>query len=348
MLFAHDLVHLGQWAIKEGVDIHRLFEDGEFLDSDEIFGLAEASGCTALFLRGCNGDVRPGFAGASRKISVSNATARRRLSVAMDYFRMISTLKYSKLPGDTWKLREERRIRMESLIVEHLPLVGSLAPVVLSEADLGRVLSFFLDGAPSKVWPNPAMRTRNWAMLRLMLATGALPSEIIAITRDDINLRKQTVRLVRGEMGSTPRKRMDRVESFPNCVADSIEAYVFGARRDAAKVSGSPYLFLKSGPISHGEQITLKDVHQAISHVGTHLGVYLLSASDLRCQWLQRLSGWSFDHGLSSSDLDEAVTDSGGWPVMSESIEDVLRIRNSLPDPQESTRTGELRNGVAD
>jgi hypothetical protein len=63
---AADLVHLGQWAIREGIDINARLEAGVYLDTAEIETLAEARGLKTSALRRMNARKVSRFAGAPR------------------------------------------------------------------------------------------------------------------------------------------------------------------------------------------------------------------------------------------------------------------------------------------
>lgn len=201
LTLARDLIHLGQWAIREKIDVHRRLIDGEYLDLAELSTFAEAAGLTTSFLRRYNGEdlgskvvKHP----AARREVVTNMTKSRRITAGLAYFNLIGRIGEAQISGNALRARTRARLHMGKLLEQHRPRIrSSRVRAQFSEAELSSVLRFILEGDPNEIWPKADIRTRNWAMINLLVATGARQAEIRQLKMSDLDFRKATVRIER-------------------------------------------------------------------------------------------------------------------------------------------------------
>jgi hypothetical protein len=110
---AADLVHLGQWAMREGIDLNARLEAGLYLDPAEIETLAEACSLKTSALRRLNAkkvsEIRRGVS-LSRADLVTNSLKARRLTTAVRYFELVGRIAEARLPKRSVEL--SRRVRV--------------------------------------------------------------------------------------------------------------------------------------------------------------------------------------------------------------------------------------------
>jgi hypothetical protein len=127
---AADLVHLGQWAMREGIEINTRLEAGAYLDTAEIETLAEACGLKTSALRRMNArkvsEIRRG-ASVTRGDLVTNTLKTRRLTSAMRYFDLVGRMAEARLPKKSEEL--SRRIEDRHAMLEG---IKNYRPKVLS------------------------------------------------------------------------------------------------------------------------------------------------------------------------------------------------------------------------
>lgn len=330
LTLARDLVHLGQWVIRENIDVHQRLEDGHYLSLAELSTYAEAAGLTTAYLRQQNGEMPTSkvirHRTAQRHV-VTNMTKSRRITTGLAYFNLIGRIGEAQISGRAQKTRIDARLHMSKLLEQHRPRIrSSRVRSQFSEAELSLVLQFILHGDPAEIWPKPDIRTRNWAMINLMVATGARQAEIRQLKVEDIDFRKATVDILRRpDDPEDPRpvepnaKTLDRTIPIPNRVAELLEAYVHGPGSDAAMKTGSSFVFLTQGPRSIGSPIGPKVVARAVHDLGAHLGIPDLHPHALRKAWIQKLTRWAIENKIPDGQLDRIANYVGGWSHLSKS-----------------------------
>ncbi|KZL13478.1 hypothetical protein [Pseudovibrio sp. Ad26] len=119
---ATDLVHLGQCAIRMGIDQNERLENGELIDLSEVSELAELCGVTTTALRRLNSttvaEIRRG-AGFSRSDGVINATKNRRIATAIEYINLIARIGEAQVPAADRRSLSNARKKMITLLREH-------------------------------------------------------------------------------------------------------------------------------------------------------------------------------------------------------------------------------------
>jgi len=325
---ARDIVHIGQWAIFEGIDLAERFISGKCLDVGEVAGFSEAAGSQTKMLRRLNSSkvtlVQRG-AGPPNRCLVSNATKARRLSTAKRFFELIGRFGEAHVPDKEKRRRAELRKSISILLDRHRPRVrSSRVRSAVSEAKLSLVARFILSGDPSKIWFDERVRSRNWAIVNTLLVTGIRQGELRQLKIGDIDFIGLTISVERRpDDPEDPRpmepnaKTIDRIIAIPERLAAALERYLFGAGSDAAVVHGSEFVFLTGGNRSIGEPIGEKLVGRIVHDLGTHLGVNDLIPHALRKAWIQNLTRWAIDNDISDGQLDRIANYLGGWSDLS-------------------------------
>jgi len=325
---ARDIVHIGQWAILEGVDLASRFGSGNYLDHAEVAALAEAAGSQTKWLRQLGSSKITPFqhcAGSFHGRSVSNGTKARRLTTAKRFFELIGRFSEAHVPDIEKRRRAELRKSMSTLLDRHRPhLRSSRVRSALSESQLSLVARFILSGDPSKIWADERVRSRNWAIVNTLLLTGIRQGELRQLKMEDINFTDLTLDIERRpDDPEDPRpvepnaKTIDRIITIPEKLATVLEGYLFGSGSDAAAVHGSKFVFLTGGNRSTGEPIGEKMVGRIVRDLGTHLGVSDLTPHALRKAWIQNLTRWAINNDISDGQLDRIANYLGGWSDLS-------------------------------
>lgn len=130
------------------------------------------------------------------------------------------------------------------------PKLGRPLPKSMTEAEVDSLLA-----APNTRKP---LGVRDRTMLEVLYATGLRVTELVNLTRDQINLRQGVVRVI----GKGDRQRL--IPLGEEAVA-WLERYVAEARSDILNGRQSPYLF----PTSRSEKMTRQAFWHLIKRYGT-------------------------------------------------------------------------------
>lgn len=323
---AHDLVHLGQWAILENVDIHERFASGRYLNADETSSLAAALGVTTSALRR-NQKLPLGRVKLSSADTVSNATKRRRLAAASDYLDLVARTHEAHTSNSEQAKRSERRQDMLSALRARLPRVrSSRVRNAFTETQLGRLIKFLNTGDPAQIWKDEDLRSRNWAIMNVLIATGVRQGELRQLKITDVDFREPSLTVERRPDGpEDPRvrepnaKTNDRIIPMSERLALILEDYYFGCGSDAAAVSKSRFLFLSLSNRSRGQPISAQTVRAVVADVGAHIGLSNLVPHALRHAWIQNLTNWAIENNIPDGQLDRMANYLGGWSDLSKS-----------------------------
>ena len=262
---ATDLVHIGQWAMREGLDLNARLEAGLYLDAAEIETLAEASSLKTSALRRLNAktvsEIRRG-ASLSRADLVTNSLKARRLTTAMRYFELVGRIAEAHLSKRSAELsrRIEDRSAMVDLIQSHRPKIrSSRIRGIIPAGELARVAIFVATGDPLSIWKKEAVARRNWALIRLLVTAGLRQGEARQLKATDVDSIIGELRVERRhDDPEDPRvrepnaKTYDRIIPFSHDLAEDLDDYILGPGSDAAEKRGSPFLFLSHDNRTHG------------------------------------------------------------------------------------------------
>ena len=165
---AQDLIHLGQCAQREGVDVHERLRGGRYLGDFEIDTLMEACGLRIEVLRRLNRPGRSKRRGEriSRLVAsdrVGAATKARRFGLVAEYLAYVSQF-HDHQPNVSQEERMRRRYEREAMIAA----INGFRPwahgsrVPRQDADtLARISEFIASGDPATIWTDEAIRQRN-------------------------------------------------------------------------------------------------------------------------------------------------------------------------------------------
>lgn len=326
---ALDLIHIGLWGDREGIDINSRLENGRYFEPHEIETLAEACSYSTSSMRRIVKskikEIKRGISFTKRDL-VGNSLKSRRLATAVEYFNFVGTLNESDLPRRSHELRDRSEFRSEMVdqISANKPRMLGSRTKNISYVSLARVTTFILEGSPSLLWENEASKERNWAILRLLLETGIRQGELRQIKVEDLDLNQGTLTIVRRpDDPEDPRaiepnaKTFDRIIPLSDALMELLEAYILGSGSDVAEVSGTPFLFLSHSNNSRGQPLSDKTVQNIVSDVGDLLAIPGLSPHDLRHTWIQNLANWSIENGIEPAEFERFANNLGGWSYLS-------------------------------
>ena len=327
---AADLVHLGQWAMREGIDINARLEAGAYLDTAEIETLAEACGLTTRALRRMNArkisEIRRG-ASVTRADLVTNNLKGRRLTIAMQYFDLVGRMAEARLPKRSKELSrriEDRHAMLKGIKIYRPRVLSSRVRGIVPAGDLARVAIFVATGDPLDIWKKEAIARRNWALVRTLGTTGVRQGEARQLKVSDLDLARCELRVERRhDDPEDPRirepnaKTYDRIIPFGDDLAGTLEEYVLGPGSDAAEKKGSPFLFLSHDNRTHGSPISSSTARRVVKELGEHLGIAGLTPHHLRHGWVQNLADWAIETGIEAAEFERFANNLGGWSYLS-------------------------------
>ena len=192
LALANDLVHIGQWALRDDVDFLARLEGAEVLTPAEVSMLAGSCGVTTAALRRLNNksisELRRGST-LTRADVVSNATKNRRLAAACRLIEYVARVG-GKVAPSAQRARQalERKTMIEQLLSHRVKMRSSRVRAAFSEAELSRVVKFVLGGDPAKIWGNKRNLARNWAIVSILVETGVREGELLQMKDHDISL----------------------------------------------------------------------------------------------------------------------------------------------------------------
>lgn len=327
---AADLVLIGQWAMREGIDVNARLEAGAYFDTAEIETLAEACSLKTVALRRLNSrtisEIRRGIS-VSRADLVINSLKARRLTTAIRYFELVGRIAEARLPkrGPELSQRIEDRAAMVALIEGYRPSIrSSRVRGIIPAGELARVVVFVATGDPLVIWKKEAVARRNWALVRLLVTTGLRQGEARQLKATDVDTAVNELRVERRhDDPEDPRvrepnaKTYDRIIPFGNDMAEDLEDYILGPGSDAAEKRGSPFLFLSHDNRTHGSPISERTVGRVVRALGKHLGIADLTPHHLRHGWIQNLADWAINAGLEAAEFERFANNLGGWSYLS-------------------------------
>ncbi|MER2510409.1 MAG: tyrosine-type recombinase/integrase [Amaricoccus sp.] len=325
---AADLVHLGQWAMREGIDLNARLEAGLYLDPAEIETLAEACSLKTSALRRLNAvsEIRRG-ASLSRADLVTNSLKARRLTTAIRYFELVGRMAEARLPkrGAERSRRIEDRAAMVDLIRSYRPAIrSSRVRGIIPAGELARVVVFVATGDPRTIWKKEAVACRNWALVQLLVTAGIRQGEARQLKATDVDTAAGELRVERRhDDPEDPRvrepnaKTYDRIIPFGHDLSEDLDHYILGPGSDAAEKHGSPFLFLSHDNRTHGTPISDQTVGRIVRQLGEHLGISGLTPHHLRHGWIQNLADWAISVGLDAAEFERFANNLGGWSYLS-------------------------------
>jgi len=323
---AGDLVQIGLWAEREGIDLNGRLENGAYFGSVEVETLASACGITTAALRRLASrqvsEIRHG-ASVTKANLVINSLKRRRLETAAAYFNLVGLTSEAKLPKRSQD-RDDRiagRMTMVEMIKSHRPKMKSSRVRGAVKADqLARVAAFVVTGSPFSIWADEAIARRNWALITTLITTGIRQGEARQLKPADVDLAVCELRVERRhDDNEDPRKRepnaktYDRIIPIDPCVAAVLEDYMLGAGSDAAERRGSAFLFLSHDNRTCGTPLSDRAVQRIVRDLGRHLQIKGLTPHQLRHGWIQNLARWGLAVDITSEDFDRFANYLGGW-----------------------------------
>ncbi len=332
---AHDLIHFGQVLAFEGLDdVHVRFARGHYFNAAEIEAIAQTSSVTTSGLRRLNNakvTVARRAKGFGKSEYVSNTVKHRRLSNFSDYLELVGRVNEAHAGGTNERRRRscERQEMCEQLRELRPKVRSSRVRGKIPYQELGRVVDFVANAKPSdlrKIWPNKAIRIRNFAIITVLVYCGLREGELRQLRADDIDLNQCTLMVARRpDDPDDPRinepnaKTSDRIIPLRHLVAERLESYILGPGSEVAESGGSPFLFLSDGNRSRGRPVGRGVVVDAVRDVGAHLGIPNLHPHALRSAWVQNLIDWAIENEIPQGELDRFANYLGGWSYFSKS-----------------------------
>src|SRR6218665_2302318 len=207
------LAFLSRWLADAKIALMGRLREGQFLTLREIHRLAETAQYRVNDLTedDLQSDVRPQVIDLKtvRKRRKSAELVRHPVGVANHATRLRYFVMYLKFlagymsatlpPSARLQLEDETQRGLDTLRAQ-IPKVRSSdrgAREGLSEQDQSRLLALVLPDSPQNPWKRPFIRSRNWLIVVLLLATGMRRGELLSIRLEDLEPNKPFIKIVR-------------------------------------------------------------------------------------------------------------------------------------------------------
>ena len=198
---------------------------------------------------------------------VSNTVKHRRLSNFSDYLELVGRVSEASVSStkERRRLSGERQEMCEQLRELRPKVRSSRVRGKIPYQELGRVVEFVANAKPSdlrKIWPNEAIRVRNFAIITVLVHCGLREGELRQLRADDVDLNQCTLMVARRpDDPEDPRinepnaKTSDRIIPLRHLVVERLESYILGPGSEVAEAGESPFLFLSDGNRSRGNPV---------------------------------------------------------------------------------------------
>lgn len=324
------LLHLYLTVTFLGItDFEERLEVGSFPTVAEVAAIADLATVTTGRLRQLiakTGNAKNADMTFAATDAVTKPLVNRRLKIYQQFFDLISRTA-ERNQSDTQKRSEQLAQRNRI----HKILAGRRGPSRTSSIrgrhapdELAQVVQFVVEGDPSLIWANPALRERNWALVSVLALCGLRSGELRQLRTTDFNSNRATLMVARRpDDPEDPRlrepnaKTADRIIPLFDPVLSRIEKYVYGSQADAAQ-KGSPFLFLAHSPGRFGQPISRSVVTDTVRSLGQHLRMPGLHPHSLRNAWAQNYASWADSVGVQAGEFDRYIKYLAGWSAKSQ------------------------------
>lgn len=316
-----------------GVNLLHRFEQGRFLNSQELNRLA-----AAVQYRIDDLDEDAGAPISSNVISINRVAMRRakqteerrpvdaqtqasRLRYIADFLKFFSSYVAATLAPPQRSALEADAERGLVALKEHIPRVSKRAKlgarVGLSEEEQARVVAIVRPDSPENPWRRGFVRRRNWLMVVLLLATGMRRGELLGLQIRDLSKHEPKLRIVRRADDAEDRrlvqpnaKTHDREIELSQPIWRKLQEYL-QERRSIKAARVIPQVFVSEDGNALSDK-TIDKIFRELRAACPGLPVRLTSHV-MRHTWNERFSEAADAMGLSEVTEQRARNTQQGW-----------------------------------
>lgn len=316
-----------------GVNLLQRFEQGRFLNSQELDRLA-----AAVQYRIDDLDEDAAASSSSNVISINRVALRRtkqaearrpvdaqtqasRLRYIADFLKFFSTYVAATLPPAQRSALEAEAERGLVSFKEHIPRVSKRAKLGaragLSEEEQARIVALVHPDSPNNPWKHGFVRRRNWLIVVLLLATGMRRGELLGLQIRDLSKHEPKLRIVRRADDVDDRrlvqpnaKTHDREIELSGSIRKKLDAYLEERRSiKAARLISQVFVSEEGNALS---EKTIDKIFRELREACPGLPVSLTSHV-MRHTWNERFSEAADAMGLSEATEQRARNAQQGW-----------------------------------